>query len=227
VEEIAKRDSYTTNHPLLFIQGYSTFLIYPWIHKAYPLSQRWNGPTLVILILWPHALHEVSSPWRTLRDVAMCHLRFLPESPRRVLRPKPKQIGDCSAAWFWGSTTKTLMGRVTRTHPPRSKHMSRRSSIVLVTWFSPSCPHAYNVPRCQPPWLVTQLHQSLGQDPTSSCGLLLRGLQRGLVRSLHTSWYLGKNIGMSMVVCNSISFKLPRLYCYHWLFVTFSSLVIG
>jgi hypothetical protein len=70
---------YWTNQPSpLFIEGYSHFLNYPYLHRAYPLHRRRNGPTPRFSIRRPRPSHKVASPWRTLRVHATCRHRFPP-----------------------------------------------------------------------------------------------------------------------------------------------------
>jgi hypothetical protein len=51
-------------------------------------------------------------------------------------------------------------------------------------------------------------------------------LQQELMKNLHTSQYIGKNIDMSIRVCISITFKLPYLYCVTLVACYLSRLVI-
>jgi hypothetical protein len=62
--------------PSLFIEGYSHFLNYSYLHRAYLHHRGRNWPTLRFSIRRPHPSYGVASPWRTLRDHAVCRRFF-------------------------------------------------------------------------------------------------------------------------------------------------------
>jgi hypothetical protein len=113
---------YWTNQPSpLFIEGYSHFLNYPYLHRAYPLHRGRNGPTPRFLIRRPRPSHGVASPWRTLRDYAACRHWFPPEPPPLSFEAQSQQNQPSVAlGGFEAQTTKPTVSTAPCAHPTRS-----------------------------------------------------------------------------------------------------------
>jgi hypothetical protein len=159
---------YWTNQPSpLFIEGYSHFLNYPYLHRAYPLHRGRNGPTPRFSIQRPRPSQGVASPWRTIRDHAACHRRFPPEPPLpsfEALNSAKPTIR--SAGWFWGPNHQTCREHRTSCTSSTIRRMSRQSSTTPATRSTLPRPRTSACPRCQPPRLVTWLLWCVSQDPT-------------------------------------------------------------
>jgi hypothetical protein len=155
-----------TNQPSpLFIEGYSHFLNYPYLHRAYPLRRGPNGPTPRFSIRRPRPSHGVASPWCTLRDHVVCRHRFPPEPPAPSFEAQTQQnppsvaLGD-----FETQITKPIVSTTPRARPSRSDACPAsprpcRQHGPLHHVLAQVCP------RCQPPRLVTWLLWSDSQDP--------------------------------------------------------------
>jgi hypothetical protein len=110
-----------TNQPSpLFIEGYSHFLNYPNLHRAYPLHRGQNGPTPRFSIRRPRPSHRVALPLRTLRDHAACHHRFPLESPLLSFEAQTQQNqASVALGRFEAQTTKPAVSTAPRARPPR------------------------------------------------------------------------------------------------------------
>jgi hypothetical protein len=117
---VAKR--YWTNQPSpLFIEGYSHFLNYPDLHRAYPLQRGRNGPSLRFSIRRPRPSHGFASPWRTFRDHAACHHRFPLEPPPPSFKAQTQQnLSSIALGGFEAQTTKPTVSIALRARPTRS-----------------------------------------------------------------------------------------------------------
>jgi hypothetical protein len=110
----------TNQSPRLFIYGYSHFLNYPYLHRAYPLHQNRNGPALRFSIRRPRLSHGVASPWRILRNHATCRHWFSLKPPSPSFEAQTQQnppsvaLGD-----FEAQTTKPVVSTAPRAHSPR------------------------------------------------------------------------------------------------------------
>jgi hypothetical protein len=111
-----------TNQPSpQFIEGYSHFLNYPYLYRAYPLHRGRNGQTPRFSIRRPRPSHGVASPWRTLRDQAACHHWFSPELPPPSFETQIQQNPPSVAlGGFEAQTTKPVVSTAPRARPPRS-----------------------------------------------------------------------------------------------------------
>jgi hypothetical protein len=111
-----------TNQPSpLFIEGYSHFLNYHYLHRAYPLHRRRNGSTPRFSIWRPRPSHGVASPWCTLGDHAACRHRFPPEPPPPSFEAQTQQNPPSVAlGGFEAQTIKPAMSTAPRARPPRS-----------------------------------------------------------------------------------------------------------
>jgi hypothetical protein len=111
-----------TNQPSpLFIEGYSHFLKYPYLHRAYPLHRGRNGPTSRFSIRRPRPSHGVASPWRTLRDHVACRHRFPPEPPPPSFEAQTQQNQvSVALSGFEAQTTKPVVSTTPRARPPWS-----------------------------------------------------------------------------------------------------------
>ena len=110
-----------TNQPSpLFIEGYSHFLNYPYLHRAYPLHRGRNGPTPRFSIRRPRPSHGVASPWCTLRDHVACRHRFPSEPPPPSFEAQTQQNPPSVAlGGFEAQTTKPVVSTAPRARPPR------------------------------------------------------------------------------------------------------------
>jgi hypothetical protein len=113
---------YWSNQPSpLFIEGYSHFLNYPYLHRAYPLHRGRNGLTPRFSIRRPRPSHGVASNWRTLHDHAACRHRFPPEPPLPSFEAQTQQNQPSVA--LGGSdaqTTKHVVSTAPCARPPQS-----------------------------------------------------------------------------------------------------------
>jgi hypothetical protein len=156
-----------TNQPSpLFIEGYSHFLNYLYLHRAYPLRRGQNGPTPRFSIRWSRPSHGVASPWRTLFDHVACRHRFPPEPPPPSFEAQTQQNQPSVALGvFEAQTTKPAVSTAPRAHPPRSDlcHASSRPRRqhgplhhVLAQVRVPGASHRGWSPGCSDPSVKTQ-----------------------------------------------------------------------
>jgi hypothetical protein len=118
---MAAKRCWTNQSFPLFIEGYSYFLNYSYLHRAYPLHRGRNGQTPRFSIWWPRPSHGVASPRRTLRDHAMCRDQFPPELPSPSFEAQTQQDPPSVAlGGFETQTTKTIVSTAPRARPPRS-----------------------------------------------------------------------------------------------------------
>lgn len=88
--------------------------------------------------IWrPHTLHEVGSPQRNLSRWHHMRLRFPLEHVVGFWGSNSVKPVNCCVVWFWGSTTKILMGTVRTPHP---WHVPHRPNHVDDIWSTSPCP---------------------------------------------------------------------------------------
>jgi hypothetical protein len=118
---MAAKGCWTYQLSPLFIEGYSHFLNYSYLHRAYPLHRRRNGPTSRFSIRRPRPSQGVASPWRTLRDHTACRHRFPLEPPPPSFEAQTQQNPPSVAlGGFEAQTTKPDVSTAPRARPPRS-----------------------------------------------------------------------------------------------------------
>jgi hypothetical protein len=146
-----------TNQPSpLFIEGYSHFINYPYLHRAYPLHRGRNRLTPRFSIRRPRPSHGVASPWRILCDHATCRHRFPPELPPPSFEAQTQQNqASVALGGFEAQTTKPVVSTAPRACPPRSD----------------ACPTSPR-PRRQHGHSTTSSHKCVSQVSTTAVGHL-------------------------------------------------------
>jgi hypothetical protein len=188
-----------TNQPSpLFIEGYSHFLNYPYLHRAYPLHRARNGPTPRFSIRLPRPSHGVASPWCTLRDHVACRYRFLPEPPPPSFEAQTQQKPPSVVlGGFEIQTTKPAVSTAPCARPSRSdtcpasprpcrQHVhSTTSSHKCV----PGVSHRGWSPGCSDPSVKTQHSPFTASSPSAQARMTFTSAinYRSCAPHLHTT----------------------------------------
>jgi hypothetical protein len=133
----------------------------------YPLSQKKNRATPRILI-WQDALFT-NLLGRDAPFVMMPHVASSSPQNRTTefWAPNLMTPANYHTRWFWSWTTETSRVAYSIRVPHILYMCPHWSTTTLATWSHDLLCHVLapiNVPRYQPPWLVTTLFQSIDQD---------------------------------------------------------------